>query len=59
MTGNLIEEVALYAKISERNLMAIVANAPKRYKVYYIAKKAGGRRIIAQPAKELKVVQLA
>jgi hypothetical protein len=37
--------------------MEIIQDAPRRYKVFTIEKKGGGRRTIAQPAKELKPIQ--
>lgn len=39
------------------DLFQLVASAPRRYKVYEIEKKSGGTRTIAQPSRELKVVQ--
>lgn len=45
--------------LSDVDLRAIISNSPDRYKVYYIAKRRGGRREIAQPARELKVLQRA
>lgn len=35
----------------------IIATAPKRYKHYYIPKRTEGRRLIAQPSRELKALQ--
>ncbi len=43
--------------ISATRIMAIIATAPARYKVYPILKRNGGQRIIAQPARELKLLQ--
>lgn len=43
--------------LSEHDVLRIVANAPVRYKTYQIAKRNGGRRIISQPARELKALQ--
>jgi hypothetical protein len=41
-----------------KDLLYLVSSAPYRYKVYEIAKKAPGKkRIIAQPARELKPLQ--
>lgn len=38
--------------------MSIIMTAPSRYKVYSIPKRSGlGTRLIAQPARELKVIQ--
>ncbi len=45
--------------LSELDIRRIVNNAPERYKEYTIAKKNGGIRWIAHPAKELKVLQRA
>jgi hypothetical protein len=41
------------------DLQRIIYTAPRRYKVFEIPKKNGGMREIAQPARELKVVQRA
>jgi RNA-directed DNA polymerase len=35
----------------------VIASAPARYFVFEIAKRTGGKRIIAQPARELKAIQ--
>jgi hypothetical protein len=43
--------------LSEPDIIRIVSNAPLRYKIYTIAKRRGGERIISQPARELKVLQ--
>jgi RNA-directed DNA polymerase len=51
----LVEETGL----SALDLHAIISDAPSRYKVYQIAKRTGGKRIIAQPAREVKVLQYA
>lgn len=45
--------------LSERDLRAIIANAPSRYKNYSIPKRNGGLRMISQPAKEVKSLQRA
>lgn len=39
------------------DLQDIIRTAPARYRVYPIAKRTGGIRIIAQPARELKILQ--
>lgn len=49
----LIEETGLL----ESDLLRIVRNAPRRYKVFEIPKRSGGMREIAQPARELKMLQ--
>ncbi|HAW35317.1 MAG TPA: RNA-directed DNA polymerase [Erythrobacter sp.] len=44
--------------IDAMSVRRIIATAPERYKVYSIPKRGGaGRRIIAQPAKEVKALQ--
>ncbi|MBA8878101.1 retron-type reverse transcriptase [Phyllobacterium myrsinacearum] len=43
--------------MSEYSIRKILATAPERYKEYRIPKKSGGYRDIAQPAKELKILQ--
>jgi RNA-directed DNA polymerase len=44
--------------LSEFDIMKIVSNAPRRYKTYSIEKRSvEGRRIISQPAVELKALQ--
>lgn len=45
--------------LDELTLRRIIATAPRRYKVYTIPKRNGGRRWIAQPARELKALQRA
>lgn len=35
----------------------IVSDAPKSYKVFFIPKRSGGKREIAQPSAELKIIQ--
>lgn len=43
--------------LSADDLMRVIHTAPRRYKVYYIPKRSGGFREIAQPARELKALQ--
>lgn len=43
--------------ISENDLVRILHTAPRRYKVYKIPKRSGGEREIAQPAREVKLLQ--
>lgn len=43
--------------LNERDVRAIIATAPHRYKTYEIPKRNGGFRQISQPARELKVLQ--
>lgn len=43
--------------LGEHDVLAIVRNAPVRYKTYPIQKRNGGERLISQPARELKALQ--
>ena len=43
--------------LGQRELLARVLSAPHRYKVYEIPKRNGGTRTIAQPARDLKLLQ--
>ena len=45
--------------LSEIDLRLILRTAPSRYKEFPIKKRDGSDRIIAQPARELKVLQRA
>ena len=59
MTSPLIELLIRELRISEREVLHLIATAPERYKIYTIPKRRGGRREIAHPARELKVAQRA
>jgi hypothetical protein len=39
------------------DVLKIIADAPRRYKIFEIPKRSGGMREIAQPARELKILQ--
>ncbi|WP_428685370.1 retron St85 family RNA-directed DNA polymerase [Reyranella sp.] len=41
------------------DLLRIINTAPRRYKIFFIPKRSGGMREIAQPARELKLLQRA
>lgn len=43
--------------ISRHHISKIIRSASYRYKVYHIAKRTEGKRLIAQPSRELKVLQ--
>lgn len=43
--------------LSEHDVARLIVRAPYAYKRYFIPKKSGGMRPIAQPAKETKVIQ--
>ena len=59
MTSPLVEMLVRELRVGEREVLQLIATAPERYKVYSIPKRSGGRREIAQPARELKVAQRA
>jgi RNA-directed DNA polymerase len=43
--------------LAESDLIRIIESAPRRYKTFFIPKRSGGLREIAQPARELKLLQ--
>lgn len=54
----ILEELALDFPLSPTDLSRLVLTAPQRYKIYRIAKrKTGEWRIIAQPSREVKILQ--
>tara|TARA_R110002073_G_scaffold322729_1_gene499489 strand:+ start:260 stop:1213 length:954 start_codon:yes stop_codon:yes gene_type:complete len=57
--SKLISELSSATGLSKFDIQLILSNAPKRYKFYTIPKRNGGKRLIAQPSFELKVIQRA
>jgi RNA-directed DNA polymerase len=53
----LIENLAEWTGLSFQDVTYIVATAPRRYKVFQIPKRNGGWRTVAQPSRELKLLQ--
>jgi RNA-directed DNA polymerase len=53
LTDELVENLGM----SFGDVARVIASAPARYYVFEIAKRTGGKRIIAQPARELKAIQ--
>jgi len=53
----LLDELTISIGLTVPDLIRIISTAPRRYKVYSIPKRHGGTRIIAQPSRELKVLQ--
>ncbi|HBP6672202.1 TPA: RNA-directed DNA polymerase [Pseudomonas aeruginosa] len=43
--------------LTDREVARLISRAPYTYKVYSIPKKNGGRRVVAQPARETKILQ--
>jgi hypothetical protein len=58
MTG-IIRILAEETGLREALIHKILVSAPIRYKTYSIPKRAGGERIISQPAREVKLLQRA
>ncbi|MGX9523606.1 retron St85 family RNA-directed DNA polymerase [Alcaligenes nematophilus] len=55
--SNLIDKMSISLGAPRQRLLQIIRTSPLRYKVFYILKKTGGRRKVAQPAKEVKAIQ--
>lgn len=53
----LLSLLSLNSGLPPNDLERIVRSAPRRYKVFRIPKRAGGYREIAQPAREVKLLQ--
>ncbi|MCG6113590.1 MAG: retron St85 family RNA-directed DNA polymerase [Mesorhizobium sp.] len=53
----LVDMIARNLRRSVYDIEEILARGPERYRVYEIDKRNGGKRIIAQPASELKAIQ--
>lgn len=57
MSG-LLKSISAELMITEANLLYLVRSSPYRYKVYEVAKrKSNNKRVIAQPAREVKSLQ--
>ncbi|MCZ7891035.1 retron St85 family RNA-directed DNA polymerase [Agrobacterium salinitolerans] len=56
---DLLKRLSVETGLPESTVKSIISNAPERYKEYLIHKKNGGYRKIAQPARELKLIQRA
>lgn len=55
--SNLLAVLVTETGMDPGDILRIIRSAPSRYKVYNIPKRSGGSREIAQPARELKVLQ--
>ncbi len=53
----LIKTCALATGLTTSEVLKIALTGPKRYKIYTIPKKSGGRRVICHPSRELKALQ--
>lgn len=56
---SIVSALAIRTGLRDETVTKVMLTAPSRYKVYYIPKRSGGRREIAQPAPEVKVLQRA
>jgi len=54
---SLLDEMAVHFRIAPADLLRIIDTAPARYKQYTIPKRSGGVRTIAQPSREVKLLQ--
>lgn len=59
MTLGLVAEIASMTGISPNSARRVARSASHRYKIYFIPKKRGGLRLVAQPAREVKALQRA
>jgi RNA-directed DNA polymerase len=57
--SRILEELVIETGLRPDHIRRIAVKAPERYKVYPIKKKNGGIRWIAQPAREVKMLQRA
>jgi retron-type reverse transcriptase len=58
MTDIMLDKMSYDLLLKKEQLDYLIRSAPNRYKVYKIPKKSGaGTRTIAQPAKEVKILQ--
>ena len=57
MSDDFLREMIGATKLGLLDLDRVLRTAPKRYKVYQIDKRRGGKRTIAHPSKELKTLQ--
>lgn len=55
--SELIDRLAEWANLPASDVRYICLTAPRRYKVFFIPKRNGEARRIAQPSKELKLLQ--
>lgn len=54
---NILSEISSSLTLSATELIQLGAKSPYTYKIYSIDKKSGGKRTIAQPARETKFLQ--
>jgi RNA-directed DNA polymerase len=54
---SLIARCAAATGLTQSEVLSIARTGPKRYKIYQIDKRSGGRRTICHPSRELKALQ--
>lgn len=57
MNTPLVKNLSAWSGLSYADIERIIRSAPRRYKVFQIEKKNGGFRTVAQPSRELKLLQ--
>lgn len=57
--SKLIAIVAAETGLASEDIIRLIRSAPRRYRVFEIPKRSGGMREIAQPAREVKLLQRA
>ena len=57
MTTPLVERLSSWSGLSSADIERIIRSAPRRYKAFEIEKRGGGFRMVAQPSRELKLLQ--
>ncbi len=57
MSTPLVHNLSALSGLSAADIERIIRSAPRRYKVFPIEKRGGGIRIVAQPSRELKLLQ--
>ena len=56
-SGDLISHCASVTGLTRSEVISIARTGPKRYKIYQIDKRSGGKRTICHPSRELKALQ--
>lgn len=55
--SKVISLIAVETGLPTDDIYRLIRSAPRRYKVFHIPKRSGGTREIAQPAREIKLLQ--
>lgn len=53
----LASNLSLWSGLQATDVERLIRTAPRRYKVFTIPKRNGGERVVAQPSRELKMLQ--